>query len=111
MTPAVVVGVTVAGVSPAESHLRPAGLGKTGVPSPSSSSDGRYQPADTGQAAEGVGVTGAFLFTPADTDPATAGVQSDVVSYKWRLNSGAVSAPITVAKGTAAVAGDARVQA
>ncbi|WP_426570361.1 LamG-like jellyroll fold domain-containing protein [Streptomyces canus] len=66
-----------------------------------SSSDGRYQPAGTGQTADGVGVTGAFLFTPADTDPVAAGVQSDVVSYKWRLNSGAVSAPITVAKGTA----------
>ena len=65
-----------------------------------SSSDGHYQPADTGQAADGVGVTGAFLFTPADTDPTAAGVQSDVVSYRWRLNSGAVSAPITVAKGT-----------
>lgn len=66
-----------------------------------SSSDGRYQPAETNQAADGVGVTGSFLFTPADTDPTTAGIQSDVVSYKWRLNSGAVSAPITVAKGTA----------
>ncbi|MGV9557435.1 LamG domain-containing protein [Streptomyces sp. NPDC003522] len=66
-----------------------------------SSSDGHYPAADTGQAADGVGVTGGFLFTPADTDPATAGIQSDVVSYKWRLNSGAVSAPITVAKGTA----------
>ncbi|MDX5562730.1 LamG domain-containing protein [Streptomyces sp. ID05-04B] len=65
-----------------------------------SSSDGRYQPADTGVSADGVGVTGAFVFTPADTDPTTAGVQSDVVSYKWRLNSGPVSAPITVAKGT-----------
>ncbi|MFJ9718928.1 LamG domain-containing protein [Streptomyces sp. NPDC101213] len=66
-----------------------------------SSSDGHYPAADTGQAADGVGVTGGFLFTPADTNSATAGIQSDVVSYKWRLNSGAVSAPITVAKGTA----------
>ncbi|MFC4500641.1 MULTISPECIES: LamG domain-containing protein [Streptomyces] len=66
-----------------------------------SSSDGRYKPAATDPAADGVGVTGAFLFTPADTNPTTAGIQSDVVSYKWRLNSGTVSAPITVAKGTA----------
>ncbi|WP_231976055.1 LamG domain-containing protein [Streptomyces sp. 3214.6] len=66
-----------------------------------SSSDGRYQPADTTLTADGVGVTGAFLFTPADADATAAGVQSDVVSYKWRLNSGPVSAPITVAKGTA----------
>ncbi|MER6557436.1 LamG domain-containing protein [Streptomyces sp. NPDC001027] len=65
-----------------------------------SSADGRYQPSDTAPAADGVGVTGAFVFTPADADPATAGVQSDVVSYKWRLNGGPVSAPITVAKGT-----------
>ncbi|MFJ6985006.1 MULTISPECIES: LamG domain-containing protein [unclassified Streptomyces] len=63
--------------------------------------DGRYKPAETDPAADGVGVTGEFLFTPADTNPTTAGIQSDVVSYKWRLNSGAVSAPINVAKGTA----------
>ncbi|MFI5824909.1 LamG domain-containing protein [Streptomyces rishiriensis] len=66
-----------------------------------SSSDGRYHPADTTVTADGVGVTGAFVFTPADADPVAAGVQSDVVSYKWRLNSGPVSAPITVAKGAA----------
>nr|WP_241678549.1 LamG-like jellyroll fold domain-containing protein [Streptomyces lasalocidi] len=70
-----------------------------------SSSDGRYQPAATTQPADGVGVTGQFLFTPADTDAATAGIQSDVVSYRWRLNSGAVSAPITVAKGTSTKVG------
>lgn len=67
-----------------------------------SSFDGRYPPASTDQKADGVGVTGAFLFTPADTNSTTAGIQSDVVSYKWRLNSGAVSAPLTVTKGTAA---------
>jgi hypothetical protein len=66
-----------------------------------SSSDGRYQPSDTTLSADGVGVTGAFVFTPTDADPAAAGVQSDVVSYKWRLNSGPVSAPIAVAKGAA----------
>ncbi|WP_331739984.1 LamG domain-containing protein (plasmid) [Streptomyces sp. NBC_00015] len=72
-------------------------------PSPVVSSfDGRYPPASTDQKADGVGVTGAFLFTPADTNSTTAGIQSDVVSYKWRLNSGAVSAPLTVTKGTAA---------
>ncbi|MFI5477181.1 LamG-like jellyroll fold domain-containing protein [Streptomyces cacaoi] len=72
-------------------------------PSPVVSSfDGRYPPASTDQKADGVGVTGAFLFTPADTNPTTAGIQSDVVSYKWQLNSGTVSAPLTVTKGTAA---------
>jgi hypothetical protein len=48
-----------------------------------------------------VGTPGKFTFTPADTNSTTAGIQSDVVSYKWKLNSGAVSAPIPVAKGTA----------
>ncbi|MER5582254.1 LamG domain-containing protein [Streptomyces asoensis] len=76
----------------------------TDVPPPPvvSSFDGRYPPASTNQKADGVGVTGAFLFTPADTNATTAGIQSDVVSYKWQLNSGAVSAPLAVAKGTAA---------
>ncbi|MEU0074665.1 LamG domain-containing protein [Streptomyces sp. NPDC006332] len=66
-----------------------------------SSADGVYKPAETDEAAGGVGTPGKFTFTPGDTNPATAGIQSDVVSYKWKLNSGAVSAPITVAKGTA----------
>ncbi|MFF1834222.1 LamG domain-containing protein [Streptomyces sp. NPDC058231] len=65
------------------------------------SADGVYQPAETDPAAGGMGTSGKFTFTPADTNATTAGIQSDVVSYKWRLNSGAVSAPITVAKGTA----------
>ncbi|MFC4329516.1 LamG domain-containing protein [Streptomyces andamanensis] len=65
------------------------------------SSDGVYKPSETAPAAGGVGVAGKFTFTPADTDPAMAGIQSDVVSYKWKLNSGAVSAPISVAKGAA----------
>ncbi|NEA15866.1 LamG-like jellyroll fold domain-containing protein [Streptomyces halstedii] len=65
------------------------------------SADGLYKPAETDPAAGGVGTSGKFTFTPADTDPAMAGIQSDVVSYKWKLNSGAVSAPISVAKGTA----------
>ncbi|MGW4790122.1 LamG-like jellyroll fold domain-containing protein [Streptomyces sp. NPDC004230] len=65
------------------------------------SADGIYKPAETAPAAGGVGALGKFTFTPADTDPTTPGIQSDVVSYKWKLNSGAVSAPITVAKGAA----------
>ncbi|MFE4692553.1 LamG-like jellyroll fold domain-containing protein [Streptomyces sp. NPDC056749] len=65
------------------------------------SADGIYKPAETDPASGGVGTAGKFTFTPADTNPTTGGIQSDVVSYKWRLNSGAVSAPITVAKGTA----------
>ncbi|PVE13666.1 LamG domain-containing protein [Streptomyces scopuliridis] len=65
------------------------------------SADGIYQPAETDPAAGGVGTSGTFTFTPADTNPTTPGIQSDVVSYKWKLNSGTVSAPITVAKGTA----------
>lgn len=65
------------------------------------SADGLYKPAETDPAAGGVGTAGKFTFTPADTNSTTAGIQSDVVSYKWKLNSGAVSAPITVAKGTA----------
>lgn len=63
------------------------------------SADGIYKPAETDPAAGGVGVPGQFTFTPADTDSSTAGIQSDVVSYKWKLNSGAVSSPIPVTKG------------
>ncbi|MER6112585.1 LamG domain-containing protein [Streptomyces hirsutus] len=65
------------------------------------SADGLYKPAETDPAAGGVGTSGKFTFTPADTNPTMAGIQSDVVSYKWKLNSGALSSPITVAKGTA----------
>ncbi|THA77058.1 LamG domain-containing protein [Streptomyces sp. A0642] len=65
------------------------------------SADGVYQPAESSPAAGGVGTSGKFTFTPADTNSTTAGIQSDVVSYKWKLNSGAVSAPISVAKGAA----------
>ncbi|MGW1094177.1 LamG domain-containing protein [Streptomyces sp. NPDC002455] len=65
------------------------------------SNDGIYKPAETFPAAGGVGTSGKFTFTPTDTDPTTAGIQSDVVSYKWKLNSGAVSASITVVKGAA----------
>ncbi|MFJ5552950.1 LamG domain-containing protein [Streptomyces sp. NPDC093225] len=64
------------------------------------SADGLYQPADTDPASGGVGVPGKFTFTPADTNPAVSGIQSDVTSYKWRLNSGTVSAPVTVPIGT-----------
>ncbi|WP_112471275.1 LamG-like jellyroll fold domain-containing protein [Streptomyces triticisoli] len=65
------------------------------------STDGLYKPAETDPAAGGVGTPGKFTFTPADTNPSVPGIQSDVVSYKWKLNSGAVSSPITVAQGTA----------
>ncbi|MFH9397320.1 LamG-like jellyroll fold domain-containing protein [Streptomyces sp. NPDC017556] len=65
------------------------------------SADGIYKPAETSPAAGGVGSSGRFTFTPADTNPTMTGIQSDVVSYKWRLNSGPVSAPISVAKGAA----------
>lgn len=66
-----------------------------------SSADGVYEPAETAPAAGGVGTPGRFTFTPADTNTTTAGIQSDVVSFRWKLNSGALSPPITVAKGTA----------
>ncbi|MFF3350863.1 LamG-like jellyroll fold domain-containing protein [Streptomyces sp. NPDC002779] len=61
-----------------------------------------YQPAETHPASGGVGMAGRFTFTPADTNPAMAGIQSDVVSYKWRLNSGKQSDPIPVPQGTVA---------
>ncbi|MGW1765148.1 LamG domain-containing protein [Streptomyces sp. NPDC002073] len=64
------------------------------------SADGLYQPADTDPASGGVGVPGKFTFTPADTNPSLSGIQSDVTSYKWRLNSGTVSAPVAVPVGT-----------
>ncbi|MGW1209953.1 LamG-like jellyroll fold domain-containing protein [Streptomyces sp. NPDC002499] len=64
-----------------------------------SSEDGVYGPAETEPAAGGVGTPGRFTFTPADTDATKAGIQSDVVSYRWKLNSGALSPPIPVAKG------------
>ncbi|MEU6240046.1 LamG domain-containing protein [Streptomyces sp. NPDC047024] len=66
-----------------------------------SSADGVYKPAETDPAAGGVGTPGRFTFTPGDTNTTTPGIQSDVVSYKWKLNSGSVSAPITVATGAA----------
>ncbi|MEV7339460.1 LamG-like jellyroll fold domain-containing protein [Streptomyces sp. NPDC093544] len=65
------------------------------------SADGVYKSAETDEAAGGVGTPGKFTFTPGDDDSTKAGIQSDVVSYKWKLNSGALSAPITVAKGAA----------
>ncbi|MGI5412700.1 LamG-like jellyroll fold domain-containing protein [Streptomyces chartreusis] len=64
-----------------------------------SSADGIYKPAETDPAAGGVGTPGKFTFTPGDANPNTAGIQSDVVSYKYKLNSGKVSDPIPVAKG------------
>ncbi|MFD6127654.1 LamG domain-containing protein, partial [Streptomyces hydrogenans] len=52
------------------------------------SSDGLYPPAETSAPSGGVGKAGKFRVTPADTNPTAAGIQSDVTSYKWRLNSG-----------------------
>ncbi|MFH8582577.1 LamG domain-containing protein [Streptomyces zaomyceticus] len=63
------------------------------------SADGLYPPAEDGLPAGAVGKAGKFSITPADTNPTAAGIQSDVTSYKWRLNSGAVSSPINVATG------------
>ncbi|WP_328672470.1 LamG domain-containing protein [Streptomyces sp. NBC_00328] len=63
------------------------------------STDNKYLPADENPASGGVGESGAFKFTPGDTDATTPGLQSDVTSYKWKLNSGKVSDPIKVTKG------------
>ncbi|MET9114674.1 LamG domain-containing protein [Streptomyces longwoodensis] len=63
------------------------------------SADGLYKPAETDPAAGGVGTPGKFTFTPADTNATTPGIQSDVVSYRWKLNSGALSPPINVSTG------------
>ncbi|MFD9222908.1 LamG domain-containing protein [Streptomyces sp. NPDC060064] len=60
-----------------------------------------YQPSATHPASGGVGVKGTFTFTPGDANPATPAIDSDVVSYRYRLNSNAISAPITVPVGTA----------
>ncbi len=65
------------------------------------SADGLYKPAETDPAAGGVGTPGKFTFTPGDSNPSTPGIQSDVVTYKWKLNSGPLSPPITVPQGTA----------
>lgn len=65
------------------------------------SADGLYPPAETSAPSGGVGKAGKFRVTPADTNPTTAGIQSDVTSYRWRLNSGPVSSPINVSTGTA----------
>ncbi|MFI6341118.1 LamG-like jellyroll fold domain-containing protein [Streptomyces sp. NPDC050535] len=66
-----------------------------------SSADGLYKPAETDPADGGVGTAGRFTFTPGDADSTKAGIQSDVISYRWKLNSGALSPPINVAKGAA----------
>ncbi|MEU4082533.1 LamG domain-containing protein [Streptomyces venezuelae] len=63
------------------------------------SDDGLYPPAATGGPSGAVGKAGRFRFTPTDTNPSLAGIQSDVTSYKWRLNSGPLSAPINVSTG------------
>ncbi|MGW6506542.1 LamG-like jellyroll fold domain-containing protein [Streptomyces niveus] len=64
-----------------------------------SSADGLYKPAATDPASGGVGVSGQFTFTPGDAKPSTPALDSDVVSYRWRLNSGPVSNPIPVTQG------------
>ncbi|MFI0990497.1 LamG domain-containing protein [Streptomyces exfoliatus] len=63
------------------------------------SDDGVYPPAETSLPSGGVGKAGKFKITPADTNPTASGIQSDVTSYRWRLNSGAVSSPINVVTG------------
>ncbi|MFG2329476.1 LamG-like jellyroll fold domain-containing protein [Streptomyces sp. NPDC048604] len=60
-----------------------------------------YQPSETHPASGGVGVKGVFTFTPGDANPATPALESDVVSYRYRLNSNAISASMTVPVGTA----------
>ncbi|MEU2556433.1 LamG domain-containing protein [Streptomyces sp. NPDC013313] len=71
----------------------------TDSPPPPVVTSSDYKSAETDPAAGGVGTPGKFTFAPGDSDPVTAGVQSDVVSYKWKLNSGKVSDPIPVSKG------------
>ncbi|MGW9030448.1 LamG-like jellyroll fold domain-containing protein [Streptomyces sp. NPDC055722] len=71
----------------------------TDSPPPPVVTSSDYKPAETDPAAGGVGTPGKFTFSPGDSDPNTAGVQSDVVSYKWKLNSGPLSSPIPVPKG------------
>ncbi|MEU2245043.1 LamG domain-containing protein [Streptomyces sp. NPDC018338] len=72
----------------------------TGPPPPIiTSDDGLYPPAEDSLASGGVGKAGKFRFTPADTNSNLPGIQSDVTSYKWRLNSGRLSAPINVSTG------------
>ncbi|MEU2624619.1 LamG domain-containing protein [Streptomyces sp. NPDC007157] len=71
----------------------------TDSPPPPVVTSADYKPAETDPAAGGVGTPGSFTFSPGDSDPVAAGVQSDVVSYQWKLNSGKLSDPIPVAKG------------
>ncbi|MFE9743182.1 LamG domain-containing protein [Streptomyces sp. NPDC006477] len=63
------------------------------------SDDGLYPPAASSVSSGAVGKAGKFRFTPADTNASLSGIQSDVTSYKWRLNSGPLSAPINVSTG------------
>ncbi|MGW3130670.1 LamG domain-containing protein [Streptomyces sp. NPDC001123] len=71
----------------------------TDSPPPPVISSSKYKPADTDPATGAVGESGTFTFTPGDADPKTAGIQSDVTSYRWKLNSGKVSDPVPVSKG------------
>ncbi len=73
---------------------------KDSPPPPVITSEGNaYPPAENGVPSGAVGQAGQFRVTPADTNPTAAGIQSDVTSYKWRLNSGPISSPINVATG------------
>ncbi|MFF5639507.1 LamG-like jellyroll fold domain-containing protein [Streptomyces sp. NPDC012825] len=73
---------------------------KTSPPPPIvTSDDGLYPPAESSVPTGAVGKAGRFRFTPVDTNASLSGIQSDVTSYKWRLNSGPLSAPINVSTG------------
>ncbi|MGW8604485.1 LamG domain-containing protein [Streptomyces sp. NPDC055893] len=73
---------------------------KSSPPAPIiTSDDGLYPPAASSTPSGAVGMAGKFRFTPADTNASLSGIQSDVTSYKWRLNSGPLSAPINVSTG------------
>ncbi|GAA2932668.1 LamG-like jellyroll fold domain-containing protein [Streptomyces enissocaesilis] len=63
------------------------------------SADGLYKPADTYPAAGEVGLAGKFTFTAADTNTATPAIDSDVTSFRYRLNSGALSGAKPVSTG------------
>ncbi|MDH6455487.1 hypothetical protein M2155_007986 [Streptomyces sp. SAI-119] len=75
----------------------------TKSPPPPGVTSSDYGPAATTSASGGVGTPGQFTFTPGDEDTATPGIQSDVTSYKWKLNSGPISSPIPVAKGASTI--------
>ncbi|WP_308377947.1 LamG domain-containing protein [Streptomyces sp. ISL-98] len=67
------------------------------------SADWKYPPADTYPASGGVGESGMFVFTPGDANPSTPDIDSDVTSYRYRLNSGKLSPSLPVPIGRAKV--------